>query len=65
MEKRRGVRTFLRGVLNQDDTPPTVTTTGPQGSGILRSMSLANCLIDIPEEAERLSPGDRVAVMGI
>ena len=65
MEKRRGVRTFLRGVLNQNDTPPTVTTTGPQGSGILRSMSLANCLIDIPEEAERLSPGDRVAVMGI
>ena len=58
MEKRRGVRTFLRGVLSQDDTPPTVTTTGPQGSGILRSMSLANCLIDIPEEAERLAPGD-------
>lgn len=65
MEKRRGVRTFLRGVLNQDDTPPTVTTTGPQGSGILRSMSLANCLIDIPEETERLSPGDPVAVTRI
>ena len=65
MEKRRGVRTFLRGVLSQDDTPPTVTTTGPQGSGILRSMSLANCLIDISEEAERLSPGDPVAVMRI
>ena len=65
MEKRRGVRTFLRGVLSQDDTPPTVTTTGPQGSGILRSMSLANCLIDIPEEAERLAPGDPVAVMRI
>ena len=44
---------------------PTVTTTGPQGSGILRSMSLANCLIDIPEAAERLSPGDPVAVMRI
>ena len=63
--KRRGVRTFLRGVLSQDDTPPTVTTTGPQGSGILRSMSLANCLIDIPEETERLAHGDPVGVMRI
>lgn len=63
--KRRGVRTFLRGVLSQDATPPTVATTGPQGSGILRSMSLANCLIDIPEAAERLSPGDAVAVTRI
>ncbi len=61
--KRRGVRTFLRGILSQDAAPPTVTTTGPQGSGILRSMSLANCLIDLPEAAERLSPGDPVAVM--
>lgn len=63
VEKRRGVRTFLRGVLSQDDAPPTVTTTGPQGSGILRSMSLANCLIDIPEAAERLSPGSPISVM--
>ena len=66
MEKRRGVRTFLRGVLSQDEaSPPTVATTGPQGSGILRSMSLANCLIDIPEAVERLAPGDPVAVTRI
>ena len=66
VEKRRGVRTFLRGVLSQNDAPPpTVTTTGPQGSGILRSMSLANCLIDIPEEAERLTPGDTIEVTRI
>lgn len=66
VEKRRGVRTFLRGVLSQDDAPPpTVTTTGPQGSGILRSMSLANCLIDIPEDVERLSPGDTIEVTRI
>lgn len=65
VEKRRGVRTFLRGVLSQDDASPTVTTTGPQGSGILRSMSLANCLIDLPEATEHLSPGDAVAVTRI
>src|SRR5262245_20280489 len=63
VEKRRGVRTLLRGVLHQDDGQTTVTTTGPQGSGILRSMSLANCLIDLPEDTERLQPGARVQVM--
>jgi molybdopterin molybdotransferase len=63
VEKRRGVRTLLRGVLHQDGGQTTVSTTGPQGSGILRSMSLANCLIDLPEDIERLQPGARVQVM--
>jgi molybdopterin molybdotransferase len=63
VEKRRGVRTLLRGVLCQEGGQTTVTTTGPQGSGILRSMSLANCLIDLPEDLERLQPGARVEVM--
>jgi molybdopterin molybdotransferase len=63
VEKRRGVRTFLRGVLAQEGGQSIVTTTGPQGSGILRSMSLANCLIDIPEEVEQLQPGDTVQII--
>jgi molybdopterin molybdotransferase len=63
VEKRRGVRTLLRGILHQDDGQATVTTTGPQGSGILRSMSLANCLIDLPEDTEHLQPGATVQVM--
>jgi molybdopterin molybdotransferase len=50
-------------VLRQEGGQTTVTTTGPQGSGILRSMSLANCLIDLPEDTERLQPGARVEVM--
>jgi molybdopterin molybdotransferase len=50
-------------VLRQNEGQTTVTTTGPQGSGILRSMSLANCLIDLPEDTERLQPGARVEVM--
>lgn len=62
-EKRRGVRTFLRGVLSQQDGQTTVTTTGPQGSGILRSMSLANCLIDLPEDVEQVKTGDLVQVI--
>jgi len=63
VEKRRGVRTLLRGVLRHNDGQTTVTTTGPQGSGILRSMSLANCLIDLPEDTECLQPGASVQVM--
>jgi len=63
VEKRQGVRTLLRGVLQQQDGQTTVSTTGPQGSGILRSMSLANCLIDLPEEMEHVQPGARVQVM--
>ena len=63
VKKRQGVRAFLRGILQQHGGQPVVTTTGPQGSGILRSMSLANCLIDIPEDVERLRPGDMVQVI--
>lgn len=65
VRKRRGVRTFLRGILSQTNGQHVVTTTGPQGSGILRSMNLANCLIDIPEDVEFLQPGDVVQVMMI
>ncbi len=39
-----------------------VTATGPQGSGILRSMSLANCLIVIPEDVAEYKKGDFVIV---
>jgi molybdopterin molybdotransferase len=65
VKKRRGVRTFLRGILSEHDGQTVVTTTGPQGSGILRSMNLANGLIDIPEEVEQLRPGDTVQVISL
>lgn len=65
IRKRRDVRTFLRGILKQQDDQTVVTTTGPQGSGILRSMSLANCLIDLPEDVEHLRPGDTVQVLSL
>jgi molybdopterin molybdotransferase len=65
VRKRRGVRTFLRGIFSQVNGQDVVTTTGPQGSGILRSMNLANCLIDIPEDVERLQPGDMVQVISL
>jgi len=37
--------------------------TGPQGSGILTSMSAANALTVIPEDLPRANPGDEIDVM--
>jgi len=61
IEKPSGLRTFARGVYDRD--AETVRATGPQGSGILRSMSLANCLIDIPEPLAAVEPGTDVTVV--
>jgi molybdopterin molybdotransferase len=56
-----GLRFFARGIY--DPTTNTVRTTGPQGSGILRSMALANCFIDVPETVQHLDRGARVTVI--
>jgi molybdopterin molybdotransferase len=40
---------FLRGVVRDGPTGPEARLTGPQGSGILTSMVLANALLVIPE----------------
>ncbi|HYK98460.1 MAG TPA: gephyrin-like molybdotransferase Glp [Candidatus Acidoferrales bacterium] len=61
IEKPTGLRMFARGVYDGD--AGTVRSTGPQGSGILRSMSLANCLIDIPEAPPAAEPGETVTVI--
>jgi molybdopterin molybdotransferase len=50
IEKPPSLRVFARGIY--DAGAGTVRTTGPQGSGILRSMALANCLIDLPEGSD-------------
>ena len=61
IDKPTGLRMFARGIY--DAAAGTVRSTGPQGSGILRSMSLANCLIDLPEPLSAAQPGDTVSVV--
>lgn len=61
VEKPPHLRLFARGV--HDARAGTVRTTGPQGSGILRSMALANCLIDVPEGVGRAEAGAEVTVI--
>ncbi|UCG38911.1 MAG: molybdopterin molybdotransferase MoeA [bacterium] len=63
VKKKRGRRNFIRGVVERKaDGILYAHTTGEQGSGILRSMSSANGIIILPEDAEGAKAGDRVEV---
>jgi molybdopterin molybdotransferase len=62
MRKKTGRREFKRGVLRFTDRGYEVSTTGPQGSGILSSMVVANCLIILEEDRGDVSAGERVLV---
>lgn len=60
--KKKGLRYFLRAITRWEDGIYLTRTTGPQGSGILKSMALANSLIVLPEEEENIEKGVRVTV---
>ena len=49
---------FLRAIVRFGDSGPTARLTGPQGSGILTSMSLANALLVVPEDRPRVEAGE-------
>jgi molybdopterin molybdotransferase len=66
LRKRPGRVEYQRGVLSRDSNHPThyeVVKTGAQGSGILRSMSDANCFIILPMESIGVEIGDSVQVL--
>jgi molybdopterin molybdotransferase len=62
LRKKPGRREFKRGVLRFTDRGYEVSTTGPQGSGILSSMVAANCLVILEEDRSDVSVGERVLV---
>jgi molybdopterin molybdotransferase len=63
LKKAPGRTEFQRGVLAQDAAGGwSVRVTGEQGSGILRSMSEANCFIILPTEQGNVTPGTLVDV---
>ena len=62
IKKKTGRAHFIRGVFCVNDGRLSVSTTGPQGSGILRSMTEANCLIIIPEDVGAVRAGETVLV---
>lgn len=63
VRKKAGLRHFVRGVLSYRDGQFAVSTTGSQSSGVLRSMSVGNCLIDLPEDLEDPKAGLSVEVI--
>jgi molybdopterin molybdotransferase len=63
IRKKAGRRNFIRGVVKRGgDGELRVHTTGEQGSGVLRSMSEANGIIVIPEDADGAKAGEMVEV---
>jgi molybdopterin molybdotransferase len=62
LSKKAGRREFKRGILSWAKDRWEVRTTGPQGSGILTSMTAANCFIVIEEERGDVEAGDTVWV---
>ena len=63
LKKRPGRVEFQRGVLEQDASGALlVRKTGMQGSGILTSMSHANCFIILPQDCAGVEAGDPVEV---
>jgi molybdopterin molybdotransferase len=54
---------FLRGVVTQGAEGPEARLTGPQGSGILTSMTLANALLIIPEGQQETPSGATIRAL--
>ena len=62
LKKRPGRSEFQRGILFQENGEWKVRATGTQGSGVLRSMSEANCIIVVEHGRGNVEPGELVGV---
>ena len=63
IENTDGRRVFTRVLVEKRGDGYFARLTGPQGSGILTSMALANGLAIVPEDEPGVEPGDVVEVM--
>ncbi|MGH7807534.1 MAG: molybdopterin molybdotransferase MoeA [Thermodesulfobacteriota bacterium] len=62
IKKSPGKTSFLRGYLEKKEDFYYVKSTGTQGSHILKSFALSNCLIVVPKDVTYLPPQARVTV---
>jgi molybdopterin molybdotransferase len=63
LRKKPGRTEYQRGVVAQEaDGSWSVRVTGQQGSGVLRSMSEANCFIVLEHERGNVAAGELVTV---
>jgi len=64
LAKKPGRTEYQRGILERAQTGDwQVRTSGKQGSGILRSMSLANALVILEHDRASVEPGETVEVL--
>jgi molybdopterin molybdotransferase len=64
IRKKSGRTEYQRGTLSQGPNgEQQVAITGSQGSGILRSMSEANCMVVLHDEQGNVAAGDMVDVL--
>jgi molybdopterin molybdotransferase len=64
IRKKAGRTEYQRGILSRGaDGRAEVRITGSQGSGILRSMSEANCMVVLHDEQGNVAAGDEVDVL--
>ena len=64
IRKKAGRTEYQRGILSTgEDGRPEVRITGSQGSGILRSMSEANCMIVLHHDRQDVKAGEPVEVL--
>jgi molybdopterin molybdotransferase len=64
IRKKPGRTEYQRGILSHDaQGGPQVRITGSQGSGVLRSMADANCMIILHHHQDKVDAGELVDVM--
>jgi molybdopterin molybdotransferase len=54
---------FLRAVVEEEGGRLRARLTGPQGSGVLTSMALANALVIVPAERDEVAPGEELQAL--
>jgi len=54
---------FMRAIVDWDSNGPTARLTGPQGSGLLTSMALANALLVVPHDRMKVRAGETLKAL--
>jgi molybdopterin molybdotransferase len=62
IKKKAGIKHFIRAIVRKEKDKYIAVTTGEQGSGILKSMVLANALIVVEENDTFIKKGTEVKV---
>ena len=62
VQKSAGFKHFIRAVVKKEKDQYVASTTGAQGSGILKSMVIANALIVMGENETRIKKGSQVTI---